>query len=340
MTDMAPMFSRKLFAAALLSVVLFQSECLAQGQGSGANPKAPVPPTLPPVPSPIQYFRRLLDSPAAEREQLLAGKSPEHRRVLTNSVRTYLALSPEDRESRLRAMELRFYLTPLMQLPATNRALGLQTVPESFRALVQERLDYWDRLAPQMRQQLLDSDRLLRVTGSGLLTPVPPTLSLSVRGYTSNQLAAMDAAAKQWQSYSVAKRDEIAAKFERLFSVTPEEKDKTLRQLPLSETERGQIQRTLERFAGMQPVQRQVVVKSFGRLAGLSPEERRQFLRNAESWQKMSPEDRQRWRHLVNNLPPLPPLPPGFGQPLMPPLPKAPVTAPRQILADTNGPRF
>ena len=337
MTGMAPMFSRKLFAGALLSIVLFNSECLAQGQDSGANPKkAPVPPALPPVPSPIQYFRRLLDSPAAEREQLLAGKSPEHRRVLTNSVRIYLTLSTEDRESRLRAMELRFYLTPLMHLPATNREVGLQTVPESFRALVQERLDYWDRLAPPMRQLLLESDRLLRVTGSGLLTPVLPTRSLSVRGYTSNQLAAIDAAAKQWGSYSAAKREEILAKFQELFNVPKAQKDEALRQLPLSEAEREETQKTLEKLALMQPMQRQVVVKSFDKFAGLSPEERRQFLRNAESWQKMSPEDRQRWRHLVNNLPPPPPLPPGFGQP--PPLPRAPVIAPRQILVATNGP--
>src|SRR5437867_8161022 len=99
MTCMDPQFSRKLFTCLLLSVVLYQSECPAQGRDSGANPKAPVPPTLPTAPSPIHYFRRLLEAPAAEREQLLAGKSAEHRRVLTNSVRIYLALTPEDRDS-------------------------------------------------------------------------------------------------------------------------------------------------------------------------------------------------------------------------------------------------
>lgn len=330
MTGMGPKFSRMLFAGVLLSAVLFQSECPAQGRDSGANPKAPVPPTLPPAPSPIQYFRRLLEAPAAEREQLLAGKSPEHRRVLTNSVRIYLALTPEDRDSRLRAMELRHYLTPLMHLPATNRALGLQIVPESYRAIVQEKLDYFDRLSPEMRQQLLDR---------GILIPVLPTRSYPVRGYTSNQLAAVDAAAKQWQSFSGAKRAEITANFERLFNVSRDEKDKALRPLPLSDAERGQIEKALEKFARLQPAERQVVVKSFDKFAGLSPEERRQFLRNAEAWQKMSSEDRQRWRFLVNNLPPLPPLPPGFGLPPMPPMPKIPTNPPRQeSLYATNAP--
>ncbi len=327
MTGMDPPFSRMLFAGVLLSVVLFQSECPAQGRDSGANPKAPVPPTLPPAPSPIQYFRRLLEAPAAEREQLLAGRSPEHRRVLTNSVRIYLALTPEDRKLRLGAMELRHYLTPLMHLPATNRALGLQMVPESYRALVQERLDYWDRLAPDMRQQVLDR---------GILIPVLPTLSHPVRGYTSNQLAAVDAAARQWQSFSGAKRAEITANFERLFKVSPEEKEKTLRPLPLSDAERGQIEKTLEKFSKMKSVERQLVVNSFKKFADLSPEERRQFLRNAEEWQKMSSEDRQRWRYLVNNLPPLPPLPPGFGRPPMPPLPKIPTNTLRPAVLATN----
>jgi hypothetical protein len=327
MTGMDPRFSRKLLAGALLSVVLFQSECLAQGRDSGANPKAPVPPTLPPAPSPIQYFLRLLEAPAAEREQMLADKSPEHRRVLTNSVRIYLALSPEDRKRRLQAMELRHYLTPLMRLPATNRAIGLQIVPESYRAQVQERLDYYDRLAPEMRQQLLDRS---------VLVPVLPTPAYPVRGFTSNQLAAVDAAARQWQSYSRAKRDEILDNFTKLYTVSAEEKDRKLRPLPLSDAERGQIEKTLEKFAKMKPVERQHVLNSFNKLADLSLEERRQFLRNAEAWQKMSAEDRQRWRYLVNSLPPLPPLPPGFGLPPMPPMPRIPTNALKPSVLATN----
>jgi hypothetical protein len=325
MTGMAPLISRKLFAG-LLVVVLFRSECLAQDQDSGANPKkAPVPPTLPSAPSPIQYFRRLLEAPVAEREKLLEGRSPEHRRVLTNSVRIYLALTPEDRELRLRAMELRHYLTPLMRLTATNRALGLQAVPESYRALVLERLDYYDRQSPEMRQQLLDHS---------LLIPVLPTRSHPVRGYTSSQLDAADVALKQWQLYAPAKRAEITKKFEDLYKVSRQEMDKTLRPLPLSVAERGQIEKALDKFGRMQPAERQVVVKSFDKFAGLSPEERRQFLRNAEAWQKMSAEDRQRWRYLVNKLPAPPPLPPGFGLP--PPLPRVPTNLSRPTMVATN----
>src|SRR6185503_6375869 len=260
----------------------------------------------------IQYFRRLLDSPAAEREQLLASKSPEQRRVLTNSVRIYLDLSPDERESRLRAIELRFYLSPLLRLPATNRALIFQTVPETFRPLVQERLDYWDGLSPEMRQQLLDSDRLIRVGPSAILMSPPP--NRSVRGYSSNQLDAMDAAARQWHLYPSAKREEIVETFRRLYQVTPQEKNKTLSLLPLTEAERAQIEKSLEKFFKLNSVEQKLVVKSFTKFATLSPEERRQFLRNAEAWQKMSTEDRERWRYLVNNLPPLPPLPPGLLQ--------------------------
>ena len=319
---MHPLISRMLLAGVWLSIVLFESECLAQGQDSGANPKAPVPPTLQPAPSPIQYFRKLLDAPAAEREQLLADRSPEHRRVLTNSVRVYLALSPEDRERRLQAMEVRHYLTRLMQLPATNRALGFQTVPERYHAQVREWLSYYDRLAPEFRQQLLDR---------GIPTPVVLTPAYPVRGYTSNQLVAVDDDARQWRILPPAKRAEIAANAQKKGS--PQE---ALSRLPLSDAERGQIEKALTKFANMNQIQRQLVVKSFDKFTGLSSEERRQFLRNVEEWQKMSPEDRERWRHLVNNLPPMPPLPVGLGRPPMPPFPKAVTNPPRMELLATN----
>jgi hypothetical protein len=38
----------------------------------------------------------------------------------------------------------------------------------------------------------------------------------------------------------------------------------------------------------------------------------------------MSAADREHWRHLVNTVPLMPPLPPGFGRPPPPPLPPVP----------------
>lgn len=327
------------FLPALALLVLFatSSGVLAQGQPSVANPKAGVPPLLPPLPpSPIDYFRKLLDAAPAEREALLAGRSAAQRRVLTNSLRTYLVLTPEQRELRLRTMELRHYLTPLLQTPASNRVQRLALVPEALRPLASARLAYWDNLAPDMQRQLLESERALRIGGVNLiLPPMPPMPAPLPRGLSSNQMVAADVAFARLQDYPESRRREVVANFQRIFELPPAQKEKALKPLPLSAAERAAIERTLEKYGQLQPAQRSQVMKTFAKFAELTVEERRQFLRNAEAWQAMPSADRDRWREIVNKMPPLPPLPPGFGGPPLPPLPPR---RPPEILTATNGP--
>ena len=50
----------------------------------------------------------------------------------------------------------------------------------------------------------------------------------------------------------------------------------------------------------------------------MAPEERTRFLRNAARWQEMTPTERKTWKELVTKLPPLPP---DFNAPPMPPAP-------------------
>ncbi len=328
-------FHRVLFASALLALSITSSEVLAQSQSSVANPKAGVPPQLPPPPpSPIDYFRKLLEASPAERETILAGKPAEHRRVLTNSLRTYLVLPPEQRAARLRTMELRFYLTPLLHAPASNRVQRLAIIPDPYRQLVAERLAYWDQLAPDMQKQLMENERAIRI-GSVLTPPMPPLPAPLPRGFTSNQLAAADRAFTRLQDYPESRRREVLANFERIFELPPAQQDKALKPLPLSAAERAEIEKTLEIYSHLQPAQRAIVMKTFSKFAELTPEERRQFLCNAEAWQAMPSTDRERWRQIVNKLPPLPPMPPGFGGP--PPLPSLPKRGPVKLLT-TNPP--
>jgi hypothetical protein len=64
----------------------------------------------------------------------------------------------------------------------------------------------------------------------------------------------------------------------------------------------------------------------------MDPGERADFLRNADRWREMSADQRERWRRLVDAVPPLPPLPPGAGELKLPPLP------PRDNRPATGGP--
>jgi len=324
-------------ACALLALTLSDSEAPAQDRDSGANPKARVPPQLPPVPpSPIDYFRKLIDATPVEREKLLEGRSAEHRRVLTNNLQSYLSLSASNREMRLRAMELRYHLTPLLQMSATNRAQRLALVPEAYRQEVSGRLALWDRLAPEVQKQIVENGRAIRKDPPVLppMPPLPPVRTAIPRGYNSNVLAASDTALNRWQTYPEAKRREIFTLFTNLFDQAEPQKQKAL--APLSAAERDLMEKALATYRGLTPIQRSSCVNAFKKFADLPLAERRQFLRNAEAWQAMKPEDRERWRHIVSNLPPMPPLPPGFGMPPIPPLPPPRPAASSSLLASNT----
>ncbi|MCX6895643.1 MAG: hypothetical protein NTZ16_09140, partial [Verrucomicrobia bacterium] len=88
----------------------------------------PVPPPMPGAQSPVDIFRKLLAQSPAEQKQFLADRSPETQRRILAKLREYESLKPDQRELRLRATELRWYLLPLLNAPATNRAMQLAAV--------------------------------------------------------------------------------------------------------------------------------------------------------------------------------------------------------------------
>jgi len=113
----------------------------------------------------------------------------------------------------------------------------------------------------------------------------------------------------------------MCERFEQFFELPSREKEKTLG--ALSDTERREMEVTLKAFEKLPPEQRHICVNSFRKFSNMTAEERAQFLKNAERWKEMPPEDRRAWRTLITKLPPLPP---GFGLPPMPPLPRRPAS--------------
>ena len=74
--------------------------------------------SLPPRPrlkSPVDLFRELLAMTPAGRENFLTNRPPGIRNRILAKVREYGALDPNERELRLRATELRWYLLPLLR---------------------------------------------------------------------------------------------------------------------------------------------------------------------------------------------------------------------------------
>jgi hypothetical protein len=246
--------------------------------------------TAPKLQSPISFFRKLLAMNPAERINCLTNRSPAARERILAKVEEYEMLPPEVREFRLRATDLRWWLTPMLSLSPADRTNRLAQVPADLRPLIESRLEQWSILPPPLQQEFLTNDQAL------------------------HYFALMPAG----QPAGTAEQQKIAEAFNRFFELTPEEKSQTLDQL--SDDERAAMQQTLKSFDQLPPQQRELCVQNYAKFAGMTSTERAEFLKNAERWSKMTPEERQEWRNLVQQVPiwPVgwtpnqpPPLPPG-----------------------------
>lgn len=247
--------------------------------------------------SPVDLFRMMLDAEPDELEKLLADRPPEKREQLLAKLREYQQMSPDERELRLRATELQWYVVQLLSLKGTNRQARLQEVPADICRLVEDRLTQWDILPPPLREELMqNAETLRRYLQLDTGNPVPQPPDESVRKALKNTY--------------------------KFFELTEQEQKEVLGML--SEAERRQIERALESFRKLSPELRARCIRAFGRFATMSPEQREQFLKNAERWKAMTPAERQRWRELVRQVPMWPPEPPGVEEPPLPPLPPLP----------------
>ncbi len=299
-------------SASFRSAAIAIAWCVAMGfESLAANTNAvntpPPMPALPQLRSPVESFRALLVMPAAERDAQLASRSTEAQQRIIVKIREYQTLTAEERELRLKATELRWYLKPLMSAPPTDRPAQLKSVPENLREMIASRLEQWDKISPSVQQLILTNQHGANYIAVGNTSPSGPPLP------TDKIRAA------------------LSRRFEKLFELTEPEKQKVL--ATLSDAERQQMERTLESFATLSPAQRRQCIVSFTRFVGMNPTERAEFLKNAQRWSEMTPAERQSWRELVSTAPKMPPLPQISIRP--PPLPSTPNRS--HLSPTTNG---
>lgn len=284
----------------------------------------PAPPTdQPPIPvakSPVDLFRELLAMAPAERKRTLTNRPAEVQRQILAKVREYETLRANERELRLQATELRYYLLPVLSSPATNRAAQLVRIPEPARKLVITRLRQWDQLSPEVQKELLDNEAAIRYfTEAAASVPDPRRAAAEI---ASTRQQKLEASLARWRALPEADRNQIERRFHTFFELSTDEKRQALGSLSVSE--RQQIEKTLNSFSSLPPPQRLQCIRAFEKFASLPVEERQQFLKNAERWKLMSPDERKKWRDLVTRLATQPPLPPGARPSLtMPPIPSA-----------------
>ena len=290
-------------------------------------------PDLPPIPvarSPVELFRELLVMPSGERKQALAIRPPGARERILEKLGEYQILPFEEREYRLRATELRWYLLPLLNTPATNHAAQLESIPADIRPLVESRLTQWELLPPSFQQELLANEEARRyLTQPEFNTPAQREKLLAT--LPPDRRALLEAGIGRLQALPEAERTRTLAQFNQFFDLTDREKEKALR--TLSDAERRQMEKTLEHFGQLTREQRSQCLRAFAQFATLSLPERQLFLKNAERWSQMSPGERQAWRELVSKVPDWPPMPPL----IIPSPPMPPSSQPRGVLVVTNG---
>jgi hypothetical protein len=256
--------------------------------------------------SPVDFFRQLLAMTPDEREDFLTNRPPEIRGRILAKVAEYEALNPDERELRLRATELRWYLLPLLRESPTNRAVRLAQTPDDIRPLVKSRLEEWTILPPQLQHEFLDNERILRYFAHMDVSNTPPEDAWHREPDDTDHA--------HWDSLSEAERQQITAGFNQFFELTPDEKMKTLN--TLSDAERQQMEKTLQAFDKMPAKQRAECVNAFAKFASMNASDQAEFLKNAARWSQMSPAERQSWRDLVTHVPEWPPLPVGFVMPI------------------------
>jgi hypothetical protein len=266
--------------------------------------------------SPINFFRQLLAMDDNERTRVLAGKNESQRKIILAKVDEYEALTPEERELRLRVLELRYYLQPLMQTARTNRATRVQTLPPDIRKLVDERLTQWDLLPPGLQQEVLEGETtrnyFVRLESSS-----PAQREIIFRSLPASRRQELEEGFARWQILTPEQKNQTYKRLNRFFELTDEEQERTLQ--TFSEPERKQMQKVLMQFEKLPVENRRYCLQAFYKFASLSPVEKELFLKSAERWQAMSPSERQAWRDLVTKLPPLPPGVEPFVAPPMPP---------------------
>ncbi|MBU6410319.1 MAG: DUF3106 domain-containing protein [Verrucomicrobia bacterium] len=295
--------------ALALTVLSGQAQVATNSLRSRSAPVAIMPPPAA-VRSPVDFFRNLLEMPPLQLHEFLAAKPPGIRVRIVAKIREYMALDPNQRELKLRATELRWYLLPLLHEPTASQTNQIARIPADLLPLVRARLEQWDALPSQLRGEFLDNERTLLyftdVQGSKSNVASVPARPAPAPGDQA-----------RWNALSQGARAKITRQFNEFFQLTPDEARQTLQ--TLSAPERAQMERTLKTFNSLPPAQRLRCIRAFTDFAGMSPRDRAEFLKNAAKWAQMSPSQRQAWRDLVASVPLWPPMPPSLIMPPMPP---------------------
>jgi hypothetical protein len=304
---MRPIITTTVWVAVLVTgrVVIAQPQPTTNaGAARAGNPGVPLPP------SPIATIREVLAMTSAERQKYLAGRAPQHRDFLAAKLAEFDELTDDEREARLKSLQLRYYMSLLMKLPATNRNSVMLNVPTVDRSMIEERLRLWDKLTADQQKKFLEHEAVVRTVAPDL-SKIPRETPLST--FPPYKRAQIEEQIGAWKALSQQERQQIEMQFRQFFKLPTLKKQRTLE--ALEEYEAAAL-RSLDQLP---KEERDRYLAGLNKFTGLSSQERSEFLKAAARWKKMNESQRETWRTLANRFPTNPPLPPGFQHLPLPP---------------------
>lgn len=283
--------------------------------------------------SPVEYFRGLLGMTPEDREIVLADKSPAEVKVILEKVREYEGLPRAVREARLHQTELHWHLLNLMRLEKPDRAAEVRQISPLDQPMILDTLAQWDDLPAATRNALLEKEDFLRTYLEWAIRSPAGRKDLLER-LPLDRRARWKTEWLRWQRLPEEQRAALCGQFRQFFTLPERQQRQAINSF--SEAERRDMENALRTFDQLAPAERQACIRGFGKFATLTAEERNQFLRNAQRWEAMSVHERQVWRELVEQLPPMPPLPPDY--PALPPDFPAPIGSTALAKSPSPGP--
>src|SRR5262249_47013904 len=140
----------------------------------------------------------------------------------------------------LRATELRWYLLPLLNMPATNRAERLKLVPEPYHQLVAARVQEWDLWPPSFQRDVLEFQLTMDLVKTGAVGQAATTLQT----LPPKERHELEQKLSRWQAMSPPQREQLYAAFQHYFELSDQEKEKTMQ--ALSVPERQETEKVLD----------------------------------------------------------------------------------------------
>jgi hypothetical protein len=263
--------------------------------------------------TPVDGFRELLALDLAEREEHLADKKGEQQDYLRELLNEFDALTPTQRELRLRLLELRYRLLPLLSIEPTERLEKFGKIPADQRQFIEAQLRFWDQMSERDRELALkepDSWSFLPfLARQSAPDMTPPPLPERTR--------LLEAEIAKWRALAPEARERSARGLLRFLELDASQQGRVLDSV--SAPQRGHLEQIAAAYRQLSPQKRRECLVAFARLAAIDEDERKLFWRKAARWEEMSPEQRAAWRSFTAQLPPLPP---GAGPVLdLPPIP-------------------